>query len=464
MSQTNTKLWKAVLTASALSGAPAYAANDAMMGLLEELRKNGTISQEAYDSLVNAAKADDEHVTFAKEEINRINKETPKIETKDKLKISSPDGDFEWQPIGRIMADYDLIDSDKNKLGSGAEIRRARLGMEGKLWKYWIWKLEFDFANAEVSMKDGYIGYKDKYSGGDWVVKAGQHHIPFGLATMSSSKYMNFVERPLIADTVLQPARQIGISGFVNGKDRWTFQTGVFAGPDGEDPDGCLTAGGECDEQLSIAARGTFNPYIRDKTHLLHVGGAVWYRSPQDSEVRVRQRPASIHVVDDRFQDVNFGSGNVDDVLAFNGEAAAVWGPFHLQGEYTNWDVSRNRGSNVTLDGWYVEASYFLTGESMNFESSKGEFGGVKPKGIVGKGGIGAWQVALRYDNMDLNDEDAGINGGEQDVVDAGLNWYVTNTMRIMADYSQVLNLDRPGNVFDGDEPSAFRIRGQVYW
>jgi phosphate-selective porin OprO/OprP len=111
-----------------------------------------------------------------------------------------------------------------------------------------------------------------------------------------------------------------------------------------------------------------------------------------------------------------------------------------------------------------VEASYFLTGESMNFESSKGEFGGVKPKGIVGKGGIGAWQVALRYDNMDLNDEDAGINGGEQDVVDAGLNWYVTNTMRIMADYSQVLNLDRPGNVFDGDEPSAFRIRGQVYW
>lgn len=476
------KLCLSILLGSlAALSAPAIAANDAMMQLIELMHKKGSISDEEYELLKSAAKADDESNTEGRAEIANAAKSLPNVDTKGKLKISSKDGDFEWQPIGRIMADYSWISSDKNKLGSGAEIRRARLGMEGKMYAHWIWKLELDFSNAEVSMKDAYIGYQD---GDNWI-KAGQQHIPFGFATMSSSKYMLFTERPLGSDNVLVPSRQIGISGFYTpGDNRWTLQAGVFAGPDGEDPDACLTGFDECDEQFSVAARGTFLPWMQDTSHLVNIGGAVWYMVPQDSTLRVRQRPY-FHILDDRFVDANFGSNGVganqgfaaDDVLAFNAEALAIFGPFSLGGEYTWWDVGTDNRvqttgptPDVNFNTYYVEASYFLTGESMNYSPKKAQYDKVQPKGIVGKGGIGAWQVAARYDSIDLNDTDAltgtgspGL-GGEMQALGLGLNWYVNTNMRFMADFYKILETDRPGNKFDNDEPYGVTVRGQVFW
>ena len=105
---------------------------------------------------------------------------------------------------------------------------------------------------------------------------------------MSSSKYMLFTERPLGSDNVLAPSRQIGIAGFYTGKDnRWTFHTGFFAGPDAEDPNGCLVfAGGktqnnECDEQFSVAARGTFLPYMQDR------GGVSLFEALKDQGLKM---------------------------------------------------------------------------------------------------------------------------------------------------------------------------------
>jgi len=471
--------------ALAFSG-PAAAANDAMMNLLKLLKDKGSLTKEEYELLVSAAKADDEQVEGRVNEVKTVAAQMPRVETKDKLTIGSQDGDFQWQPIGRVMADYDWVDSDNSKLGSGAEIRRSRLGMQGVLWKHWIWKAEFDFSGGSVASKDLYVGYKGDTTWGKFDAKMGQQHVPFGLSTMSSSKYMLFTERPLMSDTVLQPARQLGASIFATNAKNWTFHMGAYAGPE-ENPDNCLLTAfsaptppsstyntyNECDEQLNFAARGTFDPYIQDASHFVHVGAAVMYKDPQDSGLRVRQRPGSIHILDTRFVDVDFKQG-ADDVTAFNVEAAAIWGPFNVQSEYTHWDVNRRPTDGspagtpdpaaVSLDGWYVEAGYFLTGEAMAWKPDEAQYGGIKPRGIVGKGGYGAWQVALRYDVLDLNDAGAGVFGGKETDLVVGLNWYVNNTMRFMLDYTNVLSLDRPGSSKDGDEPSAVTARGQVYW
>ncbi|MCC7414092.1 MAG: hypothetical protein IT495_20920 [Gammaproteobacteria bacterium] len=482
-----TRFVAALLAAAALVLAgPALATGATMLELLEVLRDNGTINQQAFELLRNSALADQEQVEaraaggdaavkaqvqeVVKEQVEAAAADMPKIETRDKLKISSTDGDFEWQLIGRLMVDYNLIDSDATKLGSGAEVRRARLGIAGRLWQHWIWKTEWDFAGAEVDAKDQFIGYEQD----SWWVKLGQHHVPFGLATMSSSKYMLFIERPLLADNVLQPSRRLGLSMFNHWGERATLQAGVFAGTDGEDPDGCLSGFDECDEQVSFAVRGTYNPLVQDATHLLHLGAAAMYLDPQDSGLRVRQRPGVFHVVDTRWQDANFGVNAVDDVFAWNFEAAAVWGPVSLQGEYTRWDVSRTRTAgtpvtaaapvDVSLHGYYVEAGWFITGEAMNFKAADGQYGSVKPRSVVGKGGIGAWQIAVRFDSMDLNDAGAGVVAGEQQALSIGVNWYATNTIRFMADYVSVLDSDRPGSIHDGDEPGALLVRGQIFW
>ena len=76
----------------------------------------------------------------------------------------------------------------------------------------------------------------------------------------------------------------------------------------------------------------------------------------------------------------------------------------------------------------------------------------------VGKGGIGAWQFALRFSSLDLTDED--ITGGKEENFTVGLNWYATPNIRFIANYVSVLDVD--GGPEDGDEPESFQIRTQV--
>jgi len=442
---------------------PAMAANDAMLELIEIMRKKGSITDEEYKLLKNAAHADAEVAAAGKDEVKKevekYTKDLPKIETAGKLKVSSQDGDFSWGLIGRVMADYNLVDSDINKIGNDAFIRRARLGMEGAMWKHWIWKLEMDFAEDSLSTKDAFIGYKS----GNWWIKTGQSHIPYGLSTISSSKYMTFIERPLLADGPLQPSRSLGVAGFMHDPNgvRWTLHTGIFGGAVG-------SGGAGATDEFNVAARGTFVPFMQDKNHLASIGAGVWYRNALDKATTIAQRPGVFRSGDSTFQRVAFGTGDVDS-LGFNIEGLAVMGPFGLKAEYSRLNVDSPAG-DVDLDGYYGEASWFMTGESLNYDTKKAQFGSVSPKGVVGKGGVGAWQVAVRYDVLDLSEGDIigsdgeGTFGGEQHVITAGLNWYVNKNMRFMLDYVHLTKMDRPGSIWDNDEPHGITLRSQVHW
>ena len=72
-------------------------------------------------------------------------------------------------------------------------------------------------------------------------------------------------------------------------------------------------------------------------------------------------------------------------------------------------------------------------------------------------GGAGAWEVAVRYSNLDLNDED--ILGGDVDDLTVGLNWYINQYVRLSANYVSVLNVS--GGAHDDDEPNLYEMRAQ---
>ena len=464
-----------MLVCMTILSAPAHASNEALLELFKLLRDKGSLTTDEYELLVNTAKADEEKAEDVKAEAKKIAEEAsmeavsdiPKITTKDKIKVESTDGDFEWQFIGRVMADYIAVDEDKTQLESGGELRRARLGMEMTLWKHWIAKVEVDFGNDEVSVKDAFTGYESTYNGGNWWIKVGQHFVPFGFSTMSSSKYMTFMNRPAYADGELQPSRQLGIAGFVNSA-RWTAHAGIFTSSIGEgaagEPEDCVP-GSECDQEFLAAARVTAIPLMQDKTHLLHLGAGVLYKNPNGGTIDIDQRDAVLHIISNKNLNADF-KGTADDAIGFNLETVGVYGPAHLKAEYVNWEVSRNSpgAADVTLDGFSVDLGVFLTGESKNYDAGKAQFGSLKPYGIVGKGGIGAWEAALRFESEDYNDTDVAFFGGEVDLLTFGLNWYVNNTMRFMANYVTTLDFTKPGSIKDGDEPSAFQMRAQAYW
>jgi phosphate-selective porin OprO/OprP len=87
-------------------------------------------------------------------------------------------------------------------------------------------------------------------------------------------------------------------------------------------------------------------------------------------------------------------------------EAAIAYDAFKVQGEYIRVSYDQTgtalapveRGLNAT----YMQAVWNVTGENHNYSNSAGTFGWIKPKQAFSaeKGGLGAWQVGIRYSKL----------------------------------------------------------------
>ena len=430
--------------------------NQALVELLKALEENGTITKDVVELVINVADQGEPAMgtTVAKEDVKKMVqqevkvatkeaiKDQPKITMKDKFEVKSADGGFSMRVGGRVQADAAVYSEDTRRQNDGTEMRRARLFAQGKLWDAWKYKLQYDFVSTGNSgIADAYL----QYTGLPWKVKVGHFKQPFSLQNMTSSKYITFTERGL--PHLFTPGRAIGV-GVGRSGNNWSLNAGLF----GEGIDG---ASGDEDEGFAVGGRATYAPILTKQQHL-HLGGSFSYRdSGSIDSISFSDRPES-HVTNVR--EVSTGSINADTNLRMVAEAAFTQGPFSLQGEYYYVDIDRDSSTLSDLDfsGYYVEGSWFLTDDMRNYSGKKGSYGKIKPRSIVGKGGIGAWQIAARFSSVDLNDAD--ITGGDAQNFSLGLNWFATNNIRMTANYVNVL--DVTGGA--GDEPEAFNLRAQV--
>jgi phosphate-selective porin OprO/OprP len=409
--------------------------------LLETLLKNKAITEKQYEQLRR------------QEQLSKQQKSSPQsvgsqdvvVTTKGGLQGRTRDGRFSFLIGGRLMFDGAWYSKDKRELGSGSEVRRARIDLEGHVWNDWGYRFEADFAENEVELKDNYIEYRGFEP---LRIRTGHIKESFSLEEQTSSKYITFMERAL--PNTLVPERSLGINARTY-RDTWTFGTGFF----GEGADDKNDSDGEIDEGYGISARGTYTPWVKP-TQLIHLGASVSYRKTgDDNAVRIRERPES-HITSVRFVDTD-DIENVDAMLGLGVEAAGVYGPFSLQGEYIRTSLDRDTGApDLDFDGYYVYGSWLVTGESRSYRHKIGEFGRIKPRGIVGIGGIGAWEVALRYSNLDLTD--GNFDGGKEHNITFGVNWYATPNIRAMANYIRV-DSEKEGVK---DNPDIVQVRAQV--
>jgi len=386
--------------------------------LLDVLLENGVISKGQHKAL----------------EKKYIKSKGTKISTKGGIKAKSADGDFSFQFGGRVMVDAGYSNEDVAKLESGTEFRRLRMFAKGTLYKDWGYKVQVDYSDDALAIKDAYINYKP------WGLTVGNFKQPLSLEELTSSKYITFMERSL--PTAFATSHRIG-AGIKKGGQNWSAAASVYGSDSEDDDDG--------NEGYGFGARVTFAP-VAQKTRAVHLGAAIAREEPKDSnnQVRFRARPefhaAALRIVDT-------GTINdVDNIQKYGLEAAAVAGPFSIQGEYLKANVNREGGlEDYDFDGAYVSASYFLTGESRPYSAKKGKFGRVKPKAKSG-----AWELGLRYSTIDL--DDGAIQGGEEDNWTVGLNWYVNPHVRIMANY---IDVDAEVAGVD-DNPNIFALRTQI--
>lgn len=108
-----------------------------------------------------------------------------------------------------------------------------------------------------------------------------------------------------------------------------------------------------------------------------------------------------------------------------------------MQGEYIQANVDTTFGGDATFDGYYILASYLLTGENRVYKNNTGVFASPVPKhnfSFKGKEpGWGAWELAARFASVDLND--SLIRGGEHESITLGLNWYLNPNIRVFWNY-----------------------------
>jgi phosphate-selective porin OprO/OprP len=343
------------------------------------------------------------------------------------LVFISPDKKFQYMIGGRLHIDYDFYDSDEtfrsnfSEPESGAEFRRARFFISGLLYNRVKFKAEYDFV-GQTAFKDVYIGLIKLPLVENFIV--GHFFEPFSLEVFTSSRYDTFMEDSLM--NALVPVRNIGASFYDSIlKDRATWGIGVFR-PTDENPPRIRS-----DDGYNVTFRVTGLPIKMEKGRkLVHIGFGYSFKDPNQSTLQFDSKPES------NLTEVNFvdtGTFSARQAHLFGFETAVVFNAFSIQGEYTLAKVSRPSGaSGVNFDGGYVMVSYFLTGEHRKYK--RGAFVRVSPrKNFLEGRGLGAWEMALRYSTLDLND--GGIAGGQQDDITAGLNWYLNPHTRIMFNY-----------------------------
>ncbi|ODA66164.1 Porin P precursor [Methyloligella halotolerans] len=387
-----------------------------------------------------------------------------KVKWKGAPELSSADGKFKFKVRGRLNVDYNGINQDKPITGdpdvSAVELRRARLGVEGVMFYDWVYKFELDFAGDKTAIKDAYV----EYTGLPVDLKAGHFKTYNSLEAQMSANYITFMEKAAFIEAFTID-RLIGGGVSYDENKHWTAEAGIF----GTAPEAGQTT--YFDDGTTLSARLTAAPLNRER-RVVHLGASVRDRDApsqsrdgsEDPLFLYRARGADLHLADRFVFTPQFGQS--DTLWALEG--AVVLGSFSVQGEYAQDTVhtaAAQASADPTYDGWYVDASWFLTGESRPY--ANGQFVRVKVKNPVngGSGGWGAWQVAGRYDVVDLSDQSTAIAGctgcGEQETWLIGVNWYLNDYTRLMFNVNQS---EINGGINDGAEIAGIGMRAQLDW
>jgi phosphate-selective porin OprO/OprP len=138
-------------------------------------------------------------------------------------------------------------------------------------------------------------------------------------------------------------------------------------------------------------------------------------------------------------------------------EAAVIHGPFHAAGE-AHWleADTTTAGLSPILFGGYAEVGYFLTGESRGYRG--GKFDRTRVARPIEEGGLGALQINLRYDRLDL--VSGPIRGGTQDGLMASLIWIPTDYVRFLLNYARLSYDEAAIPAAGGDRSYAVDVIG----
>jgi phosphate-selective porin OprO/OprP len=395
-----------------------------------------------------------------------------------------------------------------NVYGDGVDFRRARFRMDGVMYETMEWAAEYDFMNSirvrgqrssptqplaapgidnstflettVTAPTDLWWTFKELPFVGN--VRIGNQKEGIGFEHLVSSRFLPFMERSFNQDTFYGGA----FNGFIPGiqcfdtigeEEDASWSLGLYK------PTNSVFAYNTGDGDYALTGRLTRLIWYEDEgRNLLHLGisgrqasamgqGGSFYLDPVTNQVgqgrlitfRTRDAirtgisadwptPANITL---------FGN----DMQWVNAEVAAVYGRFTLQAEYlvsylhdarTQWDGPF--GTTATYHGGYIQMLCFLTDDHDHYSKERAAFDRISPtenaflvRDMTGDTifGRGAWQVGVRYNYLNLNDN--ALNGGILHNGTFGLNWFLNPNSKLQFNYiATYRDAPLPGTTGDG--------------
>ncbi|MCY7313057.1 MAG: OprO/OprP family phosphate-selective porin [Pseudoxanthomonas sp.] len=370
-------------------------------------------------------------------QLDKLNNNSTKVDTKGGIKVTSADGKFEANLGGRIHFDTYTFDRDIVDVTGGNEFRRARLTLSGKVPMGWEYKLEQDFAAGTNldGLRDAFLA--KSALGGKFYIG---HFKPYrSMEELTSSNEILMMERPFSSAT-----------GLFNGRQ---FQQGVGYQRNGENYTAAFTtfntraAPTARNEGIGWSGRVTYAP-INNDNNTLHFGG---WASSENLNKGSSSASASVSYAGRRGPSQTIATtaaASGDSVTAYGLEAAGSFGPLFFQGEYVNATFGAPLGRDQDVNSWYLQGSWIVNGGHKAYKPATAIF--ASPK-YVDKG---IWELTARYDTIENKD----IVNREANSLILGVNYYINANVRFMFNYTQ------GENKVNADETGQYAARMQIGW
>lgn len=397
------------------------------MGLAAVTMASTASSQESLEQRVDALEKEVKGLRAAK--TPPAAEEDLRVFWKDGLRLENASQNLKLRLGG--FADFQAIaggsdpelEAAGKQIDDGAEIRRARIYMNGTLGDAFAFRSMYDFADAnKVHVTDLWGEVRRLPAVGN--LRVGQFWEPISFEQLTLDVEADFLERSLM--NALSPARNIGAALHDDYGGRFTWWLGAFVDDGGGDP---AIATGDGDHAITARVAGL--PYdTADDVSFVHLGASASYRTPTDGTVVYATRPES------HLAPVFATTGtltDVDRVVLLGAEIAVQHGPLHASAEVLESMLDSSAHGDPRFPGWYVNAGWFITGEHQGYNHPDGVITSprvLQPYGT--DGGFGAFELVARLSQLDL--DSGAVRGGTVTDTIVGVNWYLNHGYRFNLD------------------------------
>jgi phosphate-selective porin OprO/OprP len=472
---------KRLILATAIAGLFGASAGPAFADietLLDKLPETGGVSDEDAQQLRTEARA--ERRAQALKEANESEKAAKKTESAATELTGKFNNGFSWESgdkensialSGRIHADYRQFDVNSGSTtvpnaqnANTFDIRRAYLGVSGRVAKDWTFEVVTDVAqgtNGGASFASALdVAWVNWGAYESVQLRAGQFKMPMALEELTSSRFIDFTERSFVDQYA--PAKERG--AMIHGVPT----PGVFYGVAASNGNGKNNneTNSQADGKDVIGRVGVnVAELIGNKNMVLHFAGAYSDgRQVQGAltSARTEGRGMTFFAGPTLTADFDRKRTAAETSLAFN--------QFKLQGEWlsTNYQTLSGTPFDRDIDTYYAEAMWLITGEKYADAYRNGAYGAIKPNRAFKKGtdGWGAWELGVRYSKFDAGDfPSTATSTNGADAITVGLKWLPNTNTRVYLNYIQT-KFDQPVAAVGGptDKENAINMRLALYF